>query len=46
MKEFNSFIEQMKTLGVKRYLKVSVLNLDDFPCLPGRLSISFLTSLS
>uniref|UniRef100_A0A8C9ENL7 TATA-box binding protein associated factor, RNA polymerase I subunit A n=1 Tax=Pavo cristatus TaxID=9049 RepID=A0A8C9ENL7_PAVCR len=24
IKEFNSFIEQMKTLGVKRYLKVSV----------------------
>lgn len=26
VKEFNSFTEQMKTLGVKRYLKVSVLN--------------------
>lgn len=26
VKEFNSFIEQMKTLGIKRYLKVSVLN--------------------
>lgn len=26
IREFNSFIEQMKTLGVKRYLKVSVLN--------------------
>lgn len=26
IREFNSFIEQMKTLGVKRYLKVGVLN--------------------
>lgn len=25
MKEFSCFMEQMKTLGVKRYLKVSVL---------------------